>query len=303
MLQLALLWAFVILAILFFLTQQKTLQVISSLHMNKLNFNTTESTFKSSVFTSEVCGLCRKLILLTGCVILLLNSAYSQNTELPFKAAIAIGPSFPVGKFNETTIDSSTINNAVNPGPSIIVSFSYHFKQSFFGVEILGGIQGNTVNVGAIARKMAEGLPDGSEVAVKSDNWHIWKVLGGPTFEIPFSKDKKTSFVCDLLGGILKTGIPGYEYGSTFSNPPMSFFAEVSKIPLPTSFCYQADAGIKHSFTKFWSISGNLGFTHASPVYSYTLYLDPPYFQEPVHMNRIYPISTINLLVGVGYAF
>jgi hypothetical protein len=279
--------------------------------MNKLDFNIAVSKLKNPFFTSEFCGLCKKIILLTGCVLLLLNSTYSQNTELPFKAAIAIGPSFPVGKFNETTVDSSTINNAVNPGPSITASFSYHFKYSFFGVEILGGMQGNTVNVGAIAQKMAEGLPDGSEVSVKSYNWHIWKVLAGPTFEIPFSKNKRTSFVIDLLGGILKTSIPGYEYGSTFTNPsmafltnpPMAFFAEVSKIPLPTSFCYQADAGIEHSFTKSWSIFGNLGFTHASPVYSYTIYLDPTNFQEPVHMSRKYPISTINLLVGVGYAF
>ena len=159
------------------------------------------------------------------------------------------------------------------------------------------------MNVQAIARDVAGGLSGASFVAVKSDNWHIWKILAGPTFQIPLSKNGKTTFECDALGGILKTSIPAYETGVNIFNPPMNFFVSIGKTPLPTTFCYQADAGIKYSFTKFWSISGNLGFTHAKPVHSYTIYLDPPYFQEPVHDSQSYPISTINLLVGVGYSF
>ncbi len=234
---------------------------------------------------------------------MLLSNTYSQNNALPFKAAVAIGPSFPVGKFSKTTPDSNTTQSAAKPGPLVTVSIAYQFKKSSFGVEILGGWQQNNVNDLAIARDMARRMPVGTETLVKTGNWHVWKILAGPIFEIPLAKNGKTSFQCETLGGVLKTTIPSFAFVEIYNNPPSFYSAGIGEVPLAVTFCYQIDAGIQYRITRFLSLSGNLGFMHATSVYSYTKYLDPPYYQMPVHVSQSYPISTINLLVGLAYAF
>ena len=121
---------------------------------------------------------------------------YSQNTGLPFKASIAFGPSFPVGKFTNTSLDTGFLQrqSAAMPGPSVTFSFSYKFKNSHFGVEIMGGWQQNDVDDSAIARSMSGNMPPGSEVVVRSDNWHIWKLLVGPIFEIPLNAKRENEY-------------------------------------------------------------------------------------------------------------
>ncbi len=168
---------------------------------------------------------------------------------------------------------------------------------------IMGSWQQNNVNDLAIARSLAGNMPSGSEIVVKTDNWHIWKLLAGPTFEIPFKQKGKTSIEFGVLGGILKTTIPGFESGEFYDNPPMAFIEGIGKIPLPTTFCYQANAGINYQITRILFVTGNLSFMHAVPVHSFTYYLDPPYFTMPVHVNQTYPISSLNLLVGIAYTF
>ena len=81
-------------------------------------------------------------------------------------------------------------------------------------------------------------MPAGSEIGVKTDNWHIWELLAGPTFEIPIAKNEKISFYFDALGGILKTTIPGNESGQTYTNPPMAAFQSISKIPFAATFFF-----------------------------------------------------------------
>ena len=271
--------------------------------MFKLKSRTIPPFFNCLFFTGNHSCMKRMPILFILCLSLSICKTYSQNTDLPFKAAISVGPSFPVGKFSNTVPDSSTFPSAAKPGPSVTVSFSYGFRHSHFGIEILGGWQQNNVNDFAIARHLAAGMPAGSEIGVKTDNWHIWKILAGPTFEFPFTKNGKLSFECGVLGGVLKTTIPGYEIGASYSNPPIVSLQSVYKIPLPTTFCYQIDAGVTYRIAPDLLLTGNLCFMHATPTHSFTEYHDPPYFQMPFHVSVPYPVSTINLLVGVAYLF
>ena len=228
---------------------------------------------------------------------------YSQDTDLPFKATIALGPSIPVGKFTKTVPDSNTIQSAALPGPSVTFSFSYKFSHSHFGVELMGGWQQNDVNDSAIARSLGGHLPPGSQIGVWSDNWHIWKLLIGPTFQIPLTKKGRTNFECAILGGILKTSIPGYGVGVFYDNPPTASEAFTSKIPLSNAFCYQVNADINYKITRALCLTYYLSFMHATPVHTYNYYSDPPYFiLPPTTVHQAYPISSFNMLVGIGYA-
>ncbi len=271
--------------------------------MYKLKAKAIPLLFNHIFFTGDHSGLKKIPILFILCFSLSICKTYSQNTDLPFKAAISVGPSFPIGKFSNTVPDSSTFPSAAKPGPSVTVSFSYGFQHSHFGVEILGGWQQNNVNDLAIARDLAQGLPAGTETWEKAGNWHIWKFLAGPTFEIPLIKNGKASFEGGVLGGILKTTVPNYVSEAYFSNPTIYTVNGVSKIPLAAAFCYQIDAGINYRITQSLSLNANLGFMHATPTHSFTEYLDPPYYQMPFHVSQPYPVSTINLLVGAAYLF
>jgi hypothetical protein len=233
-----------------------------------------------------------------------IGKIYSQNTDLPFKAAITAGASFPIGNFSKTAPDSGKAHGAAEPGPLITASFSYRFRHSQFGVEIMGGWQQNDINNLAIARDMASQSSQVIATSVKDDNWHIWKVLAGPTFELSCPKNKKLSFEADILGGIMKTTVPGGEMGVSIANPPTVFVVGYAPTPLSATFCYQIDAGINYHIRGDFLLTGNLGFTHASPVHTFFEYTDPPYFTlPPVQIKQTYPISTINLLLGVAYIF
>jgi hypothetical protein len=271
--------------------------------MNNVKSKAIPQFFNCLFFTGSHRRLQKTHIFFILCFFLTICKTCAQNADLPYKAAISVGPSFPVGKFSNTVPDSSTLPSAAKPGPLVTVSFSYTFKHSFFGVRILGGWQQNNVNDLAIARYMATQLPSGSEIGVKTDNWHIWKILAGPTFDVPVTKNGKTNFECDILGGVLKTTIPGSEIAVTYGNPPMAFAESVSKTPLPVSFCYQIDAGLNYRITQSLLLTGNLGFMHSTPVHSFTYYLDPPYYTMPVHGSQPFPISSLNLLVGIAYVF
>ncbi|HSZ32835.1 MAG TPA: hypothetical protein VK772_05970, partial [Puia sp.] len=124
--------------------------------------------FNRIFFTGSHSCLKKIPILFIFCFLLSIYKTYSQNTDLPFKAAVSVGPSFPVGKFSNTVPDSNNIPSAAKPGPLVTVSFSYKFKHSSFGARILGGWQQNNVNDLAIARHLAVGMPVGSEIGVKT---------------------------------------------------------------------------------------------------------------------------------------
>jgi hypothetical protein len=261
--------------------------------------------FNSPIFTTVHIRLQKTGLHFILCFLFSIGKIYSQKTELPFKVALSAGASFPVGKFSDTAPDSSFTQkqSAAKPGPLVTLSLSYTFKHSPYGVELLGGWQQNNVNDLAIARSLAGYLPPGSEIAVGSDNWHIWKILAGPTIQIPLTQKGKTSLAFGVLGGILKTTVPGYESSTYYGNPPIATFESFSKIPLPAAFCYQLNAGVNYPVSKAFLLTANLNFMHAAPVHSYTYYLDPPYFTMPVHASQSYPISTLNLLVGIAYVF
>jgi hypothetical protein len=82
-------------------------------------------------------------------------------------------------------------------------------------------------------------------------------------------------------------------------------FEQVSGIPLPWSFCYQLEAGIGWQITAKIFISTSLGYFHSSPNRKYTAYsftTFPPTGSGKSYDTH-YPISSLNILAGVGYRF
>jgi len=254
----------------------------------------------------------KRFIYCTLNLLLIIPKLYSQNQDQQFKATLVAGASFPVGNFGGVgnfdvfPQDSGATQSAAKPGPSVAFSVSYRFKKSVFGLEILAGWQQNNVNNTALEQSMKGGLPAGSQVRVKSDNWHIWKFLAGPTMELPLNQNGKTNLDLGILAGVLKTNIPGYKYGIISPDQQVMEFASWAPVSIPPAFCYQINAGINYRINHSLYLNGMLGFMHANPVHNYTFYHfypDPPYVSTPVNVSQSYPISTLNLMLGISYKF
>jgi len=226
---------------------------------------------------------------------------YSQNSDQQFKVAIDGGFSFPVGKFGSSDYDPGTLPSAAKPGPAADFTFGYRFKNSHFGLKIIAGWQQNNVNNTAVARSMFDFYPNGSQIGAKSDNWHIWKWLAGPTIETPLSANGKMSLEFDAVAGVLKTKIPGYRYVVFYPDHNTVEVGSRAPISLPVSFCYQVSASFNYRITRSLFIRGDLSFMHSSPVHAYIFYLDPPNYNMPVNIRETYPINSINFLLGIGY--
>lgn len=228
---------------------------------------------------------------------------YSQNFDKPFKIALNIGPSIPVGNFGSSNIDSSGKQGVAKIGPAATLSVSYRFKNSFLSVIILAGWQQNNVSNTTLSRSLSKFYPTGTHVNVKSDNWHIWKYLAGPEIETPLANSKKISLEFGLLAGILKTTIPGYQVGIISPNLNQAYFAAAIPMSVPVAFCYQASAGMNFRLTRSLTFNGNLNFMHATPKKSYISHLDPPYYYFQIDGVQSYPISALNLMLGLAFSF
>jgi len=225
---------------------------------------------------------------------------YSQNSDRQFKVTIDGGLSFPVGKFGSSAFNPATSQNAAKPGPAAAFTLAYRLKNSHFGLKIIAGWQQNNVNNTAIARSMFDFYPSGSQIGAKSDNWHIWKWMAGPTIETPLSTNGKVSLEFNAVAGILKTKIPGYKYTVIYPDQNTVEFEARAPISLAASFCYQVSACLNYRITRSLFLNGDLSFMHSAPVHVFTYYLGPNY-PMPVIISQTYPISSVNLLVGIGY--
>jgi hypothetical protein len=234
-------------------------------------------------------------------LVLIIPKLYSQNPDQQFRATLVAGASFPVGNFGRVPQDSEATQSAAKPGPSIAFSLSYRFKKSLFGIEILAGWQQNNVNNAALEQSLKDFFPTGTQIMVKSDNWHIWKFLVGPTIELPLKQNGKTSLDLGIIAGVLKTTIPGYEFGAISPDQREMEFVSYAPVSIPLAFCYQLNAGINYRINHSLYLSGMLSFMHAKAVHNYTFYLDPPYFTMPVNASQSYPISSLNLMLGISY--
>ena len=243
----------------------------------------------------------KNFIYCTIYLLLIIPKLYSQSPDQQFKVTLVVGASFPVGNFGRVPQNSGATQGAAKTGPSVDFSLSYHLKKSLFGIEILAGWQQNNVDNAALEQSLKDFLPVGSQVMVKSDNWHIWKFLAGPTIELPLKLNGKTSLDLGILAGVFKTTIPGYQYGAISPDQSYGEFVSWAPVSIPLAFCYQLNAGINYRINYSLYLYGMLSFMHANAVHNFTFYLDPPYFTMPVKTSQSYPISSLNLMLGISY--
>jgi hypothetical protein len=243
---------------------------------------------------------------------LLLNThVKAQKTDPKFFAGVSFGASFPTGKFAGKN-QQDTIAGLAKPGPSLSISLGYMFTPKI-GVAVLFGGQENGQDAGSFGNTLRQEYGDSVLYKVTTHYWKTGRILAGPVFKIPMTKDKKLVFESKILAGILKTSTPAYSYAYGFSNlyPGYPFYTNsvtFGSIPMNTAFCYQLNAGLEYRITKMISLVSDLSYFRAAPLYKFAHYyynfnLTNGTFSDRGPYQRKFDVSTVNAMVGAEIRF
>lgn len=239
----------------------------------------------------------------------------AQKPASGFSAEVLLGPSIPVGKFADksvNTLGASEASGWAKMGPALQVAFNYHIKPAY-GITLLFGGQENKQDASALNEMVKQYYPNGDRYTVSTKSWKSWKMLAGGFFRAPLSDAGKWYFQGKLLAGMLKTSVPAYSYSAytTINGSIMPLGSGSHSGPtLPWSFCYQLDAGLGWQFSKKLSLLLDVSYFHAEPIWKYTLYviIPPPITVPPPNgggtpTQTKVPVSGLNIMAGMGFRF
>jgi hypothetical protein len=237
------------------------------------------------------------LIYTISFIFILCNTCSAQQQEPRFSAQILAGISIPVGSFGSKEANGLYADNyakasgLADPGPSYQFNMDYLIKKSF-GISFLIADQSNKQNNAAFQNNIRQSLNTNDQFVVTTNSWQIVRIMAGLFYDVPIA-GKKFSIRPKFLMGGLKTSIPAFKYFDTTS---FSYSGNVSKTSLPWSFCYEIGADLKWHFSKNFFISTNFDFYHSSPGgYNVTgQYVN-------YHQDTKIPVSSINIMAGIGY--
>jgi hypothetical protein len=233
--------------------------------------------------------------------VLLLSTTYcaAQQRESRFSAEILFGASMPVGTFGSKAANGLYAENKpeasglAKAGPSIQLDISYLVRRSF-GISFLIGGQQNKQDNGAFQNDIRESLNTTDHFVVTTNSWQILRMMAGCFYNVTFVGNK-LSFRPKVLVGLLKTSIPAYKFYDTTS---FAYSANMNKISLPWSVCYDFGAALQWHFAKKIYVSADFDFYYGAPK-GFTV--TAPYFDQ--YQNTKIPIPCINAMAGIGYRF
>jgi len=261
----------------------------------------------------------KKAILLTCITIFSLFAAKGQDTSRRFSVEISAGPAFPIGSFaSQHTSSGGAFDSGKQPGSAKIgvegqISASYHFTRSF-GLMLLAGAQLNKQDPASLNGSIMSFYASDKYVRVvgKTGSWKIGKIMPGCFLLLPVSGSNKLFFEGKVLIGFCKTSVPKYSYtvyndslSAVLGNPYAITAGTLGKTKLPITFCYQLSGELKYYLNERLALTAAVDYFAAQPVYKYTAYTDPlnPATSEHVKVRKTYPLNSVNMSIGVGWAF
>jgi len=234
----------------------------------------------------------------------------AQRTGPDWLVQVSGGLAAPLGDFGKKdgmpdyTTSSSGNSGWAKAGPLVNLCVGHQFKNSLFGLALSGSWQQNARDNKALQEYEMKQSPGSDRVIVNAGKWKIWKVLAGPSVTLPVGHSGKWNFDCVLQAGILKTAIPSYSYVVYMNNNP-SIAGNTSSQSMKAAFCYRLSPGLNYlaGQKKNISIGFALAYDAARPSIHYTYYSFPPSGGNGVAVHHDYQVSSLGLLLGVGFLF
>jgi hypothetical protein len=227
----------------------------------------------------------------------------AQHTSSKFFAEVFTGPSFPAGKFGNKKFSinpaESNPSGLAKTGISINVSAGYHFNTSFGAILSAGG-SFNKQDPGSYEDYFNQTNGNNTRAVVNTNSWKILKIMAGVFYSTPVPASSKLALQTRISTGLCKTSVPEYS-GVIYdqNGMPQGGFKQ-SKKPLPWSFCYQADIGLRCWLNKKTYALFDISYFNSNPgmKYSYN-----PNFPSPgplISGKNKYNLASFNIMFGVG---
>lgn len=231
----------------------------------------------------------KRQTLLSVLAVMLAGIVHSQQTEKRFLIEAAAGASFPIGKFADKD-QSVAYTGLAKPGPLAQLTLGYMFSKHWGAMLQVGG-SFNKRDDKKVRESLEAKYPAGSlKTSIDMHTWKTWRLMAGGIYEAVVCKKSGLRYNAGLLAGFCKSAIPAseiayYEYNG---NGGMSGgTASLAKAPLPWTFCYKLQTGLKYRFNKTLGVGVTLGYFASSR--------ELPYWQAVNVPSGVAPGGTVTL--------
>jgi hypothetical protein len=238
-------------------------------------------------------------LLLTGSLFLAFT-LHAQKKQPKFLVDWSLGPSFPIGRFSETSYkDDNEVAGFAKTGMAMQLSLGYYLNESV-GVMLLSGYTAHPQNKKAY-EDYFEGKISGLTITnMEAESWKTVKLVAGGFWTTSLAEEGKLALLTKLTAGVSKFAVPEIKWSGVYSGGTPGVSGEIKKNALPWSFCYQVSAALEYklspSFNVFLDISSFN--TTAKEEYNFTSPTSPT-----ISGKNKYKQATVNTLLGISMRF
>jgi hypothetical protein len=238
---------------------------------------------------------------------------YYASAQHKSQLSLSFGPTLPVGNYAQKDTNGSLVGFAygkvvngsglAKTGINLSLDYKYYLSDSWgLALQLKG--QRNSVDANFIRQYI---LDHGASTATaQSDSWVAGSILAGGFYHTPICrKIDKWEMQLKLVGGVLKTSIPGQTVNSTYSqqgNPiPIVAYSKRDAQTLGLGFAWQISAQLQYRLSKNVSLIGGIDYSDASlhTTYHYVQLINGNYtIGDPYTVH--FGMGSININAGLG---
>jgi hypothetical protein len=253
----------------------------------------------------------KSVSLLTG-FLFLTFVLHAQEKQPKFFAELAVGPSFPIGKFADKSYKSLTEDNQpaglAKTGISEQIFLGYYLNESI-GLLLAPGYSVHAQDGSGYSEylkqavSVAGGVPT-SRVDVDPKSWKILKLMAGGFVVTPLTSSENLVLVTKLTAGACKTAVPGYSFKAYDQSGMVYGSGTTDKTSLSWAFCYQVSVGMKYKLNNKLHVLLDVNSFNATAEKEYTFTF--PFSPNPVapRTEKVkFKLAEVNVLAGIGINF
>lgn len=244
----------------------------------------------------------KRMLIWMGTALICGTSAMAQETTTATVTedrkgyiGLMLGPSFPVGDYASTDINSNEEAGLAKSGFSMfIVDFGYNFHKNFgLAASWFGGT--NPLDAQKLADYYAANL--GGAWTISSGSYGYGGLFLGPLFTLPLNK---LELDLRLTGGFASGIFPEIKYAGSNNGTSVSFKQESAN---GTGFGYAIGAGARFHISKKFNLMTRVEYIGMEPEAEIVLKQrnSSGSYTEVDRMKVKQPMNTVNVLIGFAY--
>jgi hypothetical protein len=244
---------------------------------------------------------------LLTCFLLFTIVLQAQKKQPRFLTEVAIGPSFPIGKFAATSYkdDYNNIPAFANPGLAAHLSLGYYINRSV-GVLVSTGYSIHPQDEEGHKQNIERILPGLTVTELDAKSWKTVKLMAGGFVVTPLTSEGELVLLTKLTAGVSKTAVPQISYYGVARDGSYTSSDNDAKMSLPWSFCYQVSLALEYKLTQNMYALLDISSFNTTAQKKYTYIVDPnprTPDQQVVTVKNKYKQGTVNALAGIGFRF